>query len=156
MLRKLEPKYSGLKTYPTSETQSPLIFANWESNRPASCRGVIRTKCIKTCAELLGSVTTRAFWTRSSPLCDSWKAVQRNRGGTSRRKESENWRNGHQRNHEEQQYLPEQTMVQFEIVHTIEEYYDGPRRGIANYNGKPHLYQSEWQDGEDLKPTLSC
>jgi hypothetical protein len=28
----------------------------------------------------------------------------------------------------------------FEMVFTVEEYYDGPRKGIANYRGKPHFY----------------
>jgi hypothetical protein len=35
----------------------------------------------------------------------------------------------------------------FEIVYTYD-WYDGPRKGIAKYEGKPHLFQSEWQDGE--------
>ena len=38
----------------------------------------------------------------------------------------------------------------FEIVHTVPDWYDGPRGGIADYNGTPHLFQSEWQGGEDL------
>ena len=38
----------------------------------------------------------------------------------------------------------------FEIVYTLTDWYDGPRRGIANYNDNPHLFESEWQDGEDL------
>jgi hypothetical protein len=45
---------------------------------------------MKTYAELLASVTTRAYWTRSSPLCDSWKAVKKSRGGSSRLNEKEN------------------------------------------------------------------
>jgi hypothetical protein len=32
---------------------------------------------------------------------------------------------------------------EFELVHTMEDYYDGPRRGIANFRGEPHLYESE-------------
>jgi hypothetical protein len=28
----------------------------------------------------------------------------------------------------------------FEKVFTVTDYYDGPRGGIANFNGKPHLY----------------
>lgn len=38
----------------------------------------------------------------------------------------------------------------FEIVYTVTDWYDGPRRGIANYQGKPHLFESEWRDGENL------
>jgi hypothetical protein len=26
------------------------------------------------------------------------------------------------------------------------DYFDGQRRGIANYHGKPHLYESRWSD----------
>jgi len=28
----------------------------------------------------------------------------------------------------------------YEEVFTVMDYYDGPRRGIANFNGKPHFY----------------
>src|SRR5690349_12683020 len=28
----------------------------------------------------------------------------------------------------------------FEEVFTVTDYYDGPRQGIANFNGKPHFY----------------
>jgi hypothetical protein len=38
----------------------------------------------------------------------------------------------------------------FETVHTLTDWYDGPRRGIADYRGRPHLFESEWRDGEDL------
>lgn len=38
----------------------------------------------------------------------------------------------------------------FEIVHTVTDWYDGPRRGIADLQGQPHLYESEWKDGEDV------
>ena len=38
----------------------------------------------------------------------------------------------------------------FEIVHTVTEYYDGPRRGIAELHGGPHLFESEWRDNEDM------
>ncbi len=37
----------------------------------------------------------------------------------------------------------------FEIVHTMTAYYDGPRSGIANYHGKPHIYESVFEDAED-------
>ena len=29
----------------------------------------------------------------------------------------------------------------YERVFTVTEYYDGPRKGIANYQGNPHLYE---------------
>ena len=35
---------------------------------------------------------------------------------------------------------------QFEIVHTMTDYYDGPRGGIADFHGKPHLYESQFSD----------
>lgn len=34
----------------------------------------------------------------------------------------------------------------YEKVHTCTDYYDGPRQGIANLGGKPHFYESEWDD----------
>ncbi|MCA9042112.1 MAG: hypothetical protein KDA65_17300 [Planctomycetaceae bacterium] len=42
-------------------------------------------------------------------------------------------------------------MKLFEVVYTVNEWYDGPREGIADFNGRPHHYQSEWQDGEDME-----
>jgi hypothetical protein len=30
--------------------------------------------------------------------------------------------------------------AEYEAVFTVTDYYDGPRRGIANYQGKPHFY----------------
>lgn len=38
----------------------------------------------------------------------------------------------------------------FEIVYTVPHWYDGPRRGIADYQGQPHLFESEWQDVENM------
>jgi len=38
----------------------------------------------------------------------------------------------------------------FEIVYTCTDWYDGPRAGIANYCGQPHLFASEWADGREL------
>jgi hypothetical protein len=29
----------------------------------------------------------------------------------------------------------------YERVHSVTDYYDGPRKGIADYQGKPHLYE---------------
>jgi hypothetical protein len=34
----------------------------------------------------------------------------------------------------------------YEPVHTMVDYYDGPREGIAAFNGEPHLYMSTWAD----------
>lgn len=34
----------------------------------------------------------------------------------------------------------------FEIVHTVTDYYDGPRCGIADLDGAPHLYEAEWRE----------
>jgi hypothetical protein len=36
-----------------------------------------------------------------------------------------------------------------EIVHTVTDYYDGPRCGIADFHGRPHAYKSLWDDSED-------
>jgi hypothetical protein len=30
-------------------------------------------------------------------------------------------------------------------------YYDGPREGIADFEGQPHLYESEWNEGLNLE-----
>lgn len=38
----------------------------------------------------------------------------------------------------------------FEVVHTVTDWYDGPRKGIADYGGQPHLFESEWRDGENM------
>jgi hypothetical protein len=32
----------------------------------------------------------------------------------------------------------------FETVYTMTDWYDGPRRGVASVNGKPHVYESCW------------
>lgn len=29
----------------------------------------------------------------------------------------------------------------YERVYTVVDYYDGPRKGVADYQGKPHLYE---------------
>lgn len=39
----------------------------------------------------------------------------------------------------------------FETVHTVPHWYDGPRQGIADCLGQPHLFESEWRDGVDLE-----
>ncbi len=40
----------------------------------------------------------------------------------------------------------------FETVHTVEDYYDGPRAGIANHAGQPHYYRSIYLDLPDWNP----
>src|SRR5215471_6082747 len=43
-------------------------------------------------------------------------------------------------------------MSSYEKVHTMTEYNDGPRRGIADFEGRPHLYVSEWDnDAQDFR-----
>lgn len=37
-------------------------------------------------------------------------------------------------------------MMTFETVHTMTDWYDGPRGGTANVSGRPHLYVSCWSD----------
>jgi hypothetical protein len=32
----------------------------------------------------------------------------------------------------------------FEKVYTVTDFYDGPRGGIANFRGHPHVYESLW------------
>ena len=39
-------------------------------------------------------------------------------------------------------------MPEFERVHTMTDYYDGPRVGIADYLGQPHIYESLFDNGE--------
>lgn len=34
----------------------------------------------------------------------------------------------------------------FEMVFTVGDYYDGPRKGIANYQSKPHFYECVFDD----------
>jgi hypothetical protein len=37
----------------------------------------------------------------------------------------------------------------YETVHTVWDYYDGPRSGIADFEGRPHYYNSEWDDNRN-------
>jgi hypothetical protein len=37
----------------------------------------------------------------------------------------------------------------FERVYTVWDYHDSPRSGIADYLGKPHYYECEWDAGTD-------
>ncbi len=39
--------------------------------------------------------------------------------------------------------------VPHETVYVIEEWYDGPREGFANYHNKPHYYRSVFLDIEN-------
>ena len=34
--------------------------------------------------------------------------------------------------------------VVWEKVHTVDDWYDGERLGLADYHGQPHLYESRW------------
>lgn len=40
-------------------------------------------------------------------------------------------------------------MSDFETVHTVFDYYDGPRSGITDFRGKPHVYESIFDDTLD-------
>jgi hypothetical protein len=37
----------------------------------------------------------------------------------------------------------------FDIVFTVTDYQDGPRKGIANYRGEPHFYECIFNDARD-------
>jgi hypothetical protein len=37
----------------------------------------------------------------------------------------------------------------YEPVLTVHDWWDGPRAGVANFGGKPHLYISSWDDAAD-------
>ena len=37
----------------------------------------------------------------------------------------------------------------YELVYTVLDYYDGPRKGIANYKGTPHLYECIFDESKD-------
>jgi hypothetical protein len=39
--------------------------------------------------------------------------------------------------------------VTWEHVYTINLYYDGPRLGVADFRGKPHVYESQFSDMDD-------
>lgn len=42
----------------------------------------------------------------------------------------------------------------FERVYTMTDYYDGPRRGLANYRGRPHAYSSPFEHWKDAYADL--
>ena len=37
----------------------------------------------------------------------------------------------------------------FELVYTVDNFYDGPRSGIADYRGKPHRYDCQFDEDSD-------
>lgn len=37
-------------------------------------------------------------------------------------------------------------MLEYEIVHTITDWYDGARAGVADLNGMPHYYENRWNE----------
>lgn len=39
-----------------------------------------------------------------------------------------------------------------EHVYTMTEYYDGPRGGVADFRGTPHVYRSLWTDVGNTDP----
>ncbi len=39
-------------------------------------------------------------------------------------------------------------MSDYEAVHTITDWYDGARSGVADFNGEPHYYENHWNEGE--------
>ena len=45
-------------------------------------------------------------------------------------------------------------MADYEIVHTITEWYDGARGGIAEWNGKPHYFENHWEESRDDWSTI--
>ncbi|MEO8702073.1 MAG: hypothetical protein ABI867_18665 [Kofleriaceae bacterium] len=42
----------------------------------------------------------------------------------------------------------------FERVYTMTDYYDGPRCGIADFDGRPHLYSSPFEEHQDAYSDL--
>lgn len=37
----------------------------------------------------------------------------------------------------------------WQSVHTVNEFYDGPIFGVADYEGTPHVYEAPWDDVEE-------
>lgn len=37
----------------------------------------------------------------------------------------------------------------YDIIHTITDWYDGPRGGVASLNDKPHCYECRWDEASD-------
>ena len=40
-------------------------------------------------------------------------------------------------------------MAEYEPVHTVTSYWDGPRAGVAEFRGRHHFYEAEWDAGAD-------
>jgi hypothetical protein len=40
----------------------------------------------------------------------------------------------------------------FQALYTIEDYYDGPRSGVADFEGRPHYYRSIYLDAAQWNP----
>ena len=45
--------------------------------------------------------------------------------------------------------MDEDRAMGWQRVHTVHDYYDGPIFGIADYGGKPHVYNAEWNSSEE-------
>ena len=45
--------------------------------------------------------------------------------------------------------MDEDRAMGWERVHTVHDYYDGPVFGVADYDGKPHVYDREWDASAD-------
>jgi hypothetical protein len=43
----------------------------------------------------------------------------------------------------------EELKPEYESVFTVTDYWDGPRKGIANYQGKPHLYECIFDEARE-------
>ena len=43
-----------------------------------------------------------------------------------------------------------------EPVYTIADWYDGPRRGIADFEEKPHYYECQWYAGIDTDTGINA
>lgn len=43
----------------------------------------------------------------------------------------------------------EMSASEYDVVHTITDWYDGARAGIADVHGEPHYYQNSWDESED-------
>jgi hypothetical protein len=36
-----------------------------------------------------------------------------------------------------------------DVIHTITDWHDGARRGVADFRGEPHYYESRWDEAAD-------
>jgi hypothetical protein len=36
-----------------------------------------------------------------------------------------------------------------DVLHTVTDVYDGPRKGVTSFDGRPYVYESEWDDSAD-------